>query len=282
MPVSGNGSDYVTPEEWDRYIATIKEAMTASSGFERYKLQAQLDDAEKGRDNAYKIAQLEGDNQRYGYDQQRQTAIDQLKENARQYDKTHELDVKKQDLSEAQYISDERSKANRLFQTMDLEQALGSIRSGNRATTSTNVSAIDGLSTDYTDNPYLSNSGGSSGSSGSSGGTTYTASGTGGSATTSATSTADPRTKAAQAVMKALPPSETEGLDATAVAALNAVYSLYQSPLRQGTLESLSPTQKATLESGSDRIKKTTGKSYDDLMAEYASQAPRSGGVRAA
>lgn len=275
---------YVTPEQWREYIATQKAALAASSGFARVQLQAQIDDAQKALDNAYKIAQLQGDNQRYGYDQQRQTAIDQLKENARQYDRTHELDVKKQDLSEAQYISDQRSKNNRLFQTMDLEQALTSIRSGNRATTSTNVAAVDGLSTDYTGNPYLSNSGGSS----SSGGTTYSASGTSsntaGSATTSATSSSgqDPRTKAARAVMDALPPSATTGLDSSAVAALNAVYHLYNAPLRQGTLESLSPTQQATLQSGSERIKQYTGKSYDDLMSEYANQAPRSAGVRAA
>lgn len=279
---SQQGSDTASVADWDEKIRTITAALQASSGFERYKLQAQYDDAQKGRDNAYRIAKLQADNQRYGYDQQRQTALDQLKENARQYDKTHELDVKKQDLSEAQYISDQRSKANRLFQTMDLEQALGTIRNGGRATTSTNVAAVDGLSTDYTGNPYLSNSGGSS----SSGGTTYSASGTssntGGSATTSATSQQDPRTKAARAVMDALPPSATAGLDSSAVAALNAVYHLYNAPLRQGTLESLSPTQQATLQSGSERIKQYTGKSYDDLMAEYANQAPRSGGVRAA
>lgn len=290
-PMAPSGTGYVTPEQWAQQIATIQAALAASSGFERLKLQSQLDDAKAARANALKIAQLQADNSRYGYDLSRQTALDQLQENARQFDARHALDVRNADLSEAQLIAQQRSQPNRLFQTMDLEQALGRIRNGFRATTmpmTTGIAAIDGLSTDYTANPYLANpylkdsgAGGGGGSvtpTASAPVTTNAAPASGGAAPTSAG--ADPRLSAANAVLKALPPSATEGLDPTGVAALNAVYHLYAAPLQPGTLQSLSPTQKAGLQSGAERLQQYTGKSYDDLMADYYKSAPGMGSVR--
>lgn len=279
-PGYGGGADYVTPEQWDQYIQTLKQTYQASSGFAREQLASQIRDADEGRKNSLKIAQLQADNSRYGVDQQRQTAIDQLKQADSQFAQRHALDVRNSDISEAQLIEQERSQPNRLFQSMDLEQALGSIRSGQRATTlkmPTGVAALDSLSTDYTGNPYLARDHGSvaypadaSGSPGMSTNPVGSSSGT------------DPRVKAARSVMDALPPSATTGLDPTGVAALNAVFSLYHAPLRPGTLESLSPTQQGTLQSGSQRLQRYTGKSYGDLTNEYQNQAPRSLGVRAA
>lgn len=273
----GQGADYVTPEQYAQALQQAKDFLRYQAGgatpFERQVQQEKIADLEKGYANSLKIAQLQGDNQRYGVDQSRQTALDQLKQNDRQFAANHDLAVRNADVSEAQLISSQRSEPNRLFQTMDLEQALGTIRNGGRAQTmpmSTGVAAVDGLSTDYKQNPYLA--GGGTGSSG------------GGSVSASSTPTAtDPRLTAANAVMKALPPSATQGLDPTGVSALNAVYHLYNAPLKPGTLESLSPTQRAGLQSGSQRVQQYTGRSYDDLLSGYQRSLPgQSANVRSA
>jgi hypothetical protein len=82
-------------EEWDSYVGDVGAALQASSGLEREKLAAQMKDAQAGRANAYKIAKLQADVSRYGIDMQRKTALDQLKENARQFDASHLLEKEK-------------------------------------------------------------------------------------------------------------------------------------------------------------------------------------------
>lgn len=293
--VPGRPANDVTPEQWQAYIDTLKQAYQASSGFERLKLQAQIDDAEKGRQNSLQIAQLQADNSRYGANLQRQTTLDQLRENARQFEANHALDMQKFGLSvgeltgvyngqptlaarnaqlqEAQLIAQQRSQPNRLFQTMDLEQALGSLRAGRPATSlaRTGVAAIDGLSTDYTGNPYLT--GGTSQAAG--------AAPAGGSGQGPAP---DPRIKAIRAVVDALPPSATDGLDPAGVAALNAAFHIYSAPqtIKPGSLETLDPLQRATLQSAGDRLQGVTGRTYDDLLAEYTRNGVGQGSVRAA
>lgn len=278
------GSDYVTPEQWDQYINTLKQAYQASAGFERMKLQSQIDDAEKGRQNSLQIARLQGDNSRYGVDQQRLTAIEQLKQRDKEFAQTHALDTRKADISEAQLISSQRSEPNRLFQTMDLEQALSSIRNGGKASIAPRpgVAAVDHLSSDYTGNPYLAGGGARTQTSSAGGDMMPGQSAASGVGTNTTAQAADQRLKAARAVMEALPPSATEGLDPTGVSALNAVYALYQSPLRPGTLESLSPTQKAGLQSGAQRVQQYTGRSYDDFVDEYRKSLPGQGAVNRA
>jgi hypothetical protein len=292
QPMGAQGQDYVTPEMWSQWIAQQTAALQASSGFERLKLQAQISDAEKARQNSLQIAQLQSDNSRYGVDQQRLTAIEQLKQRDKEFAANHELDVRKfglsegeltgvyngqptlaargQQLTEAQLIAQQRSQPNRLFQTMDLEQALGSIRNGRPASIMpmTGVAAVDGLSSDYQGNPYLAGGNGSTGQAPA-----------GGSGERPAP---DPRLKAIKGVFDALPPSVTEGLDPTGVAALNAAYHIYNAPLKPGTLETLSPTQKLTLQSASDRLQGVTGLSYDDVLARYRRQGIGQGNVRAA
>jgi hypothetical protein len=81
--------------QYDQYVQDVGAALQASSGLEREKLAAQLKDAEAGRANAYKIAKLQADVSRYGIDMQRKTALDQLKENARQFDASHALEMER-------------------------------------------------------------------------------------------------------------------------------------------------------------------------------------------
>jgi hypothetical protein len=120
------GPDLDTPqgagayaESYDQYVGEIQNALQQTSGFERMKLQAQLEDAEKGRANAYKMAQLTAETTRYGIDAQRATAMAQLKENARQFDATHALDMQKFGVAYAGAATEYLSTPDRFFQAAD-------------------------------------------------------------------------------------------------------------------------------------------------------------------
>jgi len=292
----------VTPEQWAAYIATLTQAYQAASGFERLKLQSEIDNANKGRQNALQLERLRGETSRYGIDVENSYKIRALEENARQFEKQHALDTRKfgleeaqitgtyngaptlasraQDIEEAQLLSSLRSEPDQMFQAMDVEQALSSIRNGRPAQQyanvtgrTTGVAAIDNVAPQYGMHTNTAPAMASPSAPISGGVSAQPTGGTG----------ADPRIKAATAVFNALPPSETEGLDPTGVAALNAAFELYRAPLRPGTLETLSPTQRSGLKSASRRIQNVTGRSYDDFLADYERNKPgQSRSVRAA
>ncbi len=124
------GPDLDTPEgaaeyasDWDQYVGQIQQALQASSGLEREKLEAQMKDAAAGRANAYKIAQLQADTSRYGIDMQRKTALDQLKAHARPFDMNHAFEKEKFaktfGLSYAEKATDYLSTPDRFAQGMD-------------------------------------------------------------------------------------------------------------------------------------------------------------------
>jgi hypothetical protein len=115
--------------EWDDYTSQIGAALQASSGLEREKLAAQMKDAQAGRANAYKIAQLQADTSRYGIDMQRKTALDQLKENARQFDASHALEKQKFSLTYAQAATDYLSTPDRFAQGIDFQRMAGRVLS---------------------------------------------------------------------------------------------------------------------------------------------------------
>src|SRR5687768_2235728 len=58
--------DQEEARRWDRYLAQTQEMLRQSAGMERWKVQQQLADAQKGRDNAYRIAELSAQTSRYG------------------------------------------------------------------------------------------------------------------------------------------------------------------------------------------------------------------------
>jgi hypothetical protein len=138
--VSGASNDTNGPQQWDQYIETLTQAMAASSGFERTKLNAQVNDAKKARQNALQIAQLNAETQRYGYDQSRQNIIDQLKENARQFDQNHDLEFQKLGLSREQLAEGARqfnvtsgNQASQFGQTFGEGQRQFNVTSGEQA-----------------------------------------------------------------------------------------------------------------------------------------------------
>lgn len=124
---------------WDQYVGQIQQALAASSGWETKKLQAELENAEKGRQNAYAIAKLQAETSRYGVDAQRATAMAQLKENARQFDATHALEMQKLGLNYAQTATEYLSTPDRFFQAADFigmaGRALGRTSDGSQGPT---------------------------------------------------------------------------------------------------------------------------------------------------
>jgi hypothetical protein len=106
--IAGAPSGNVSPEQYDAYIATITKAMAASSGFARTQLQAQINDAKKARQNAMAIAQVQAEVQRFGITTSRQNLLDQLQENARQFDQNHGLELEKLGLSREQLAENAR------------------------------------------------------------------------------------------------------------------------------------------------------------------------------
>lgn len=291
MPMPPGGA--VTPEQWAVHIDTLTKAYQAASGFEQRKLDAEINNALKGRANAIELQRMRDKAARYGIDRDMEYKLKALEQNAQQFERQHQLDTRKfgleeanvtgtyngrqteagrqfdaehglnariADVSEAQLLSSLRNEPDQMFQAMDVEQALRGIRSGRPARQYATTGALPGASTGVAAID----------------GATANAAGGG------ASSGQDPRLKAAIGVLKALPPSETEGLDPAGVAALEAAFSLYKAPLRPGTIETLSPTQQAGLKSASRMIQSSTGRSYDDFLADYEKNKPRQQSVRAA
>lgn len=273
---------------YDKYIADLKAALAASEGsndkWRRDQLEAQMQDAQKARDNAYKIAQLQSETTRYGYDQQRQTAIDQLKENQRQYDSTHALDLKKYGLEVAKAYTQYASTPDQVFALNDFKSALNRTGQGQaaqnvltseagtpHAKTWQDFAALSG----YDDLSSVSSGTTSSGS----GGTTYSASSTGGGADSggNATTSTDQRQTAINAVTKAMPASDTEGHDEQDWAALNAIKSLYFAR-KPGTVAALGAQRQKTALAGLSRL----GYDSAQVQEDYDRSLPGQQSVRAA
>lgn len=271
---------------YDAMLADIKAALLASEGsndkWRRDQLKAQYEDAQKGRDNAFKIAQLQSDTSRYGYDQQRQTAIDQLKENQRQYDSTHALDLKKYGLEVAKAYTAYASTPDQRWAANDFDEAMGRVGQGQPAqSTLTSTTAPHAKTwqdfaalSGYSDLPSVS-----SGATATGGGM-VSASGAPGSGTDSrgnAATATDQRQTAANAVMKAMPPSEGDGHDGQDWAALNAIKSLYFAR-KPGTVAALGQQRQKTALAGLSRL----GYDADQVSQDYERSLPGQGNVRAA
>lgn len=90
------GYERTEAARWDQYVASIQQAMQASAGWTREQYRLQLADAQKGRDLQWKIAQLQDS----GADNR---LVLQLKEQARQYDLNHNLEMEKLGFSREQF-----------------------------------------------------------------------------------------------------------------------------------------------------------------------------------
>ena len=243
------------PEAWDAKMAEIMEGLlNASSEWEAKKFEAQLKDAEAGRANAMKIAKLQSETSRYGMDLARKTALDQLKENARQFDRRHALDI-------ATTATEYLSTPDRYFQATDFLSMTNSVAGGQaqrpyaygtaptpKTMQDFNALYTGGGSPDGDAARVPTGGAGVYGSSGraSSGGTAAPRSTT--------DSGSDPRVAAVQGIFKNIAPSEGGGLDDLDYAALDAARAIFQSNLRPKDLAQMRPGQAAMLGSAGQRL----------------------------
>jgi hypothetical protein len=271
-----------SPQQWEQIVNDLAAARVATSGWEQKKLDAQIKDAMEGRENAYKIAQLQASTSRYGTDAARETAMAQLKQQAKQFEATHALDIAK---TATEYLST----PDRYFQASDF---LGMT---NRAAQGAGPRPYGyyGSPTPKTmgDFNQLYTGGGSpegspapvpSGGTGIYGGG-GAPSGGGGSALAAVADggtkpPTDPRQAAVQQVFKNLPPSEGQGLDDMDFAALSAAQAIYGTNLRPGVLERMRPGQQAMLGSAGRRL----GYDVKDWQAQYNRNRPGQQSVRSA
>ncbi len=273
--VSSNGPMYLpgdlTDEEaaqavkaYDAYIATLTQAWQESSGLQRKQIEAQIEDAKIARQNAMQIAQLQAETSRYGTDVQRQTRLDELRQNQRQFDATHGLDV-------AKAYTEYAKTPDMMFARNDFMSAMGRVGQGlgprnvmsqgtPQAKTWQDFAALSGYNTP-TVQAGQSQGGGGGGMApqGPSGGGT------------------DQRQKAVQEVMKAMPPSDSAGNDGQDWEALNAIRSLYAAR-RPGSVERLGKDRQAIANAGLARM------GYDPSLvnADYRRTLPGQRSVRAA
>jgi hypothetical protein len=194
-------------------------------------LEAQMKSAEAGRQNAMKIAQLQASTSRYGIDAQSATAMRALKENARQFDAQHGLDIAKAYTAFA-------STPDLMFARNDFMSAMG--RVGQGLSPSPTVTQDPGPhAKTYEDFAALAQYNGStvpgaSSGGGGGGGSAQPAAASGGSGLAAngaeqAKAPPDPRVQASNAIMKALPPSESPGADGQDWNAINAIVEMYKS-----------------------------------------------------
>lgn len=272
------------PEAYEQYIGVLTQAMQASSGWEREKLSAQREDAAKGLQNAMSIAKLQAETSRYGIDAQSATAMRALKENARQFDATHALDMQKFGLSYASAYSDYVLTPDRYAAGADFVNMAARTISGQGGP------APYGSTGDFhaktpEDFAAINKPGGtepvpqSSAASGAAAGVPNPGiSQTAQNAATGSGAGADARVKAMKAMIDAVPPSQSAGLNENDAAVLAASRALYSTNLQPGTLEAMRPDQARIFGS----YVKRSGRSLDDYISSYTRSLPGQGRASAA
>jgi hypothetical protein len=270
-----------SPQDWDQQIGAIQEMLAASSGWEQKKLQAQMKDAQEGRANAMKIAQLQSETSRYGVDASREVALKQLKQRAFEFERTHALDI-------ANTATEYLSTPDRFFQggdflsmTQRAAQGRGPAAYGSegRPTPKTmadfNQLYTGGGSPDGPPAPVPSGGAGIYGGGNAAAASTASSGGGGGGG---GAAQADPRQQAVQAIFKNIPPSQGAGADEMDFAALTAAKALYESNLRPDVIPRMRPGQKAMTVSAGKRL----GYHVPDWLAQQARNMPGQQSVRRA
>lgn len=257
----------------DEYIETIRRSLQTAAGDQREILRMQLDDAERGRQNAYRIAQLQDEGSRYGIDQRRQTELEQLSEQQRQFDANHGLEMQRFGLDVARAYTDYARTPDMRWSANDFDTAVRNIGLGGgpvpiagqaRPTPKSweDFAALSGFNTPAVQAGQKM---------------APSPSGPGMASAAGAGTASDPRLTAATGILKALPPSGTPGHDDNDWAALEAIRSLYLSG-RPGEVERLGRPRQKIAEAGLARL------GYDPALVveERRRSLPGQGSVRAA
>lgn len=249
--------------KWDQYVAQIQESLRASSGWQREQFAAQLADAEKGRQNAWRMAELQASTSRYGTDVGRQNLLSQLEQNQKQFEVRHDLEKQQLGLQRAQTATEYLSTPDRWIQAGQFLNLSGRVLAGQPGSSSYNDVGEPRMKTmeDFAvlergGNPYANRGTGADpvnramGMSGDrmSASLPQMMAGSG--------AGADDRVKALTQVIKAVPPSDDDGLNDTDFAVLNVARSLYRknlTPQQQASINS-SPEYKGMLGSAGRRL----------------------------
>ena len=204
-------------QAYDAYIGTLTQAWQESSGLQRKQIEAQIEDAKKGRENALQIAQMQDATSRYGTDVASRDRMAQLYQTQEQFNATHGLEL-------AKAYTQFSSSPDMMFARNDFVNAVGRVGQGlgprnvmsqgtPHANTWQDFAALSGYNTPAVQAGRSQGGGGGSPQMNASGG----GSGSG----------TDQRTSAVNAIMKAMPPSDDDGYDGQDWEALNAIRSLY-------------------------------------------------------
>lgn len=279
---TASSSDYATlMQQIQQQIQPVLAAIQAGAGGDlKYKydaLKAQYDDAAKARDNALKLERLRDETSRYGVDAQRQTAMAQLEENARQFDATHGLELQKLGVDTARVATDYLSTPDRYFQAGNYLDFVG--RALGKTTPYSMGAApygVNGQPTPKTWNDfaalsaYTTPNGAASAAQPTGGG--------GGGGAPAPTDGSDPRAKVLQTMVKALPPSAEDGLNDTDAAVLRAAQALYSTRLTPQAYQSLKsdPDLLGMTKSAGARL----GYNPDAWLAQQNRNLPGMGSVR--
>lgn len=222
---------------WDQEVERVRQALAQSAGWDREKKTLELADAEKGRANAWKIAELSAQTSRYGTDRNAEVQLAQLKETQRQFDQNHGLEMQKFGLEEKKYglnVADSYANyaqtADQAFAMNDFKDAMGRVGQGlspsmvgsNGATphakTWEDFAALSGFSSlpvvqqgQAANQPFAEGPAGMAQQGGAGAGA----------------GSADPRIKAMKAVADAMPPSDSVGHDEQDWAGLDAIKNLW-------------------------------------------------------
>lgn len=273
------GPQNISAQQYDEYIRALTEFWAASSGFERRKLEEQIREAQLARQNAMELAKLQAETSRYGVNMQRQTAIEQLKEEARQFDASHGVELQKLGLDRAKTATEYLSTPDRYFQAGDFMDMSARALGGQggprpygatgpvRAKTEADFAVLSGYGGSQATGMQTNVGGGGTPRGG--GSAVADAPNGGGAAT-------DPRTQVIANMVKAVPPSTGPGMDNNDFAVLQAAQALYSTNLRPGTYEKMRPGQQAMMESAGRRL----GIHTPDWKANYERGRVGQGGVR--
>jgi len=263
-------------EDYDVEIGSIQQALQEAAGAEdEYRtraLEAQMKSAAAARENAMKIAQLQSKTQRYGIDVQAKTEMENRLERAREFDASHGLEIAKAYTAFA-------STPDMMFARNDFMS--GMERVGQGLHPSPAMSQGTPHAKTWEDFAAIAQYNGSQVPGASSGGggsqpAQASASGGGGGANTASTSSVgassggtDPRVTAANAVMKAIPPSDTPGADGQDWAALEAIRNLFTAGA-PGSVERLGKPRTKIAMAGLARM----GYDPDTIMEDYKRALP--------
>lgn len=229
----GQGSSADAAEEarrWDEYLAAIQDMLRTEAGSKDRQLRMQYEDAQKGRDNAWRIAQLSADTSRYGTDVGRQNLLDQLKQNQQQFDANHQLERDRFGLDVAKTYAEYGRSYDDIWALQDLKTGVARASQGlspqpltanptrPQPKTWESMAALQGYGSLPAVQEGQVRAGGGSGP---------VQAGGGQMADTNGDGVPDARIKAMQAVAKAIPPSSGTGLDQQDWAGLAAIQNLW-------------------------------------------------------